>query len=1053
MKYNYNNNKGVFKYCTLFIFILLFQFNTSAVFAAETKLENSEEEISTDILEKTITGIVTDESGNPLPGAAIIAKGESGGVQSDFDGNYSITVTDATATLIISYLGYLTQEVLIGDQNQVNVTLIQDANELDEVVVIGYGTSQRKDVTGAISSVNIENSPVSMQPTTNVLQTLKGTVPGVSVGMTTGAGGTPSLLIRGQNSLSSGNNPLIVLDGMIFSGSLSEIPNDDIATIDVLKDASSAAIYGSRAANGVIIITTKIGKSEKPTFTLNHYTGIQNQTRTFETMKGQEFLDFRAYNLGLSGQEDLSIEGILGEKELEAYNAGHQMDWIDEVTQFAPIQNTQLSVSGRTKKTNYYISGAYLDQKGVLDGDQFKKVTVTAKFENKITDWLKVGVNAYYNQRDYTGFTPQMYMASYYTPYSYRWLEGREGEVQQRNPTSSFLYNPYTNFYNDDLNKAWGIRATGYVEAKIPKIEGLTYRFNYTGNRSESNRGFFKHEMSNVDTWDPEQVANPSRFLNDTGGWLQTGVSEGFVMDNLLTYKKSFGDHKMDALAGYTRDYRKSQLVQFSGNDFSGAGTTVLGYYGLELADPTKKSGQSNYSDTSNIGYLGRINYSYKDRYYFTGTFRRDGASVLAPGNQFVNFPGASVAWTASEEGFVKNALPKLDYLKFRVSYGQNGNQAIGNYETLANVATGQTIFGSETFNYTYPSSLANKALTWEKTTAFNLGVDFSMFDDRVSGNVDVYKSKTTDQLLIQRLPVFTGYGSVRTNIGQVDNKGVDISLSTINIRANSPSDFEWTSGFTFSLNRTKLVSITGLDADGDGVEDDDTGSNWYIGEPLGVIYNYTVDGIVQENDTEYITTYGASPGDVKIVDIDGKDADGNLTGIPDGQINADDRSIIGNSNPNFRANFANTFTYKNFELFFDFNIIAGGGKDNYYQAGNLRAFVPLLPITGNWISGREYWTPETPSNSVPRPNYTNPYGYGFYQSRGFIRLQNLSFSYNFDDKLKDVLGVKDLKLFVTGKNLWTSTDWVGLDPETAGQFGSSNPALRTFTMGIKLSF
>ncbi len=1003
-----------------------------------------------------VSGKVTDESGLPLAGVNILEKGTSNGTLTDFDGNYTIAVSQGSI-LVFSYVGMKTIEV-VGDQATVDVIMQEDAAKLDEVVVIGYGTATRKDITGSVASIKIEDSPIALQPTTNVLQTLQGTVPGVSIGAVASAGGTPGLLIRGQNSISGGNGPLIVLDGVIFDGGLNEVPSDDIASIDVLKDASSAAIYGSRAANGVILITTKRGKTGKPTINLNHYVGVQEWSRIPDMMLGEEFLDWRTYNLSLTGQQDLSIQNILDPKEYQAYQNGQQLEWFDEISQYAPIQNYQLSVSGSNDKTNYYLSGSFLDQKGVLANDSFKKPSVTAKLETKIDDWLKVGANIYYNSMDFTGISPDIYIATYYTPYSNKWLDGREGEVLDRFPTNNFLYNPFwgnpnsggSGMYDDDMDKQWGIRGTGYVEVDIPKIEGLTFRFDYTGRRNVSRLARFAHEFKFVDPDVPDQLNDPSRFLGNAGGFLRTNTSQGWVMNNLLTYKKTFGDHRVDAVLGYTRDYTRQETVQFSGADFGSAGSTVLGFYGLELANPEKKSGVSNYTDFSNVGYLARLNYSYKGRYHLTGSYRRDGYSAFAPGFKFGNFSGASIAWTASEESFIKDNIPSIDFLKFRMSYGENGNQAISPYSTLANVGGGSTVFGSQTFNTSFPSSLANKSLTWETTKSFNFGVNFSLFNNRLSGDIDIYKSETTDQLQNLQLPVFTGFGSVITNIGQVDNKGVEVSLNTINIKN---SNFEWKTGIVFSLNRNKLVSLTGLDADGDGVEDDDIGNRWFIGKSLGAIYDYTVDGIVQTEDTDYINTFGVSPGDLKIRDIDGFDDDGNLTGQPDGQINGADRSVIGYSVPNYRANISNTLTYNNFQLYFDINIIAGGGKDNYYLAGNRTAFLPIVPTVGRWIAGREYWRPDRQSNVVPRPNYGNPFGYGFWQDRAFARLQNITLSYNFNSKLKDYLGVKDLKIFVTGKNLFTETDWVGLDPENAGQVGGSSPVLKTFTAGLNLSF
>ncbi|GGW50543.1 SusC/RagA family TonB-linked outer membrane protein [Arenibacter certesii] len=1005
----------------------------------------------------TVSGTVTDANSVPIFGVNILEKNTNNGVVSDFDGNYTIIVNDPNGSLVFSYLGMKTVELKLEGRNQLNLIMEEDAANLEEVVVIGYGTSTRRDLTGSITSVSVENTPIALQPTTNVLQMLQGTTPGVNIGAISSAGGSPDLLIRGQNSINASNAPLIVLDGVIFDGSLNTIPNDDIATIDVLKDASSSAIYGSRAANGVIIITTKKGRSDKPTISFNHYTGVQDWTRVPEMKKGGEFIRWRRDNLELQGTEDLTLPQILSPKEYKAYNEGHQLNWFDEVTQFAPIQNYQMSVSGRTDKTNYYISGGLLNQHGVLDNDNYEKFNLTAKLDNDITNWLSIGLNMYYDSSDYSGASPQMSIATWYTPYSYKYIEGYD-DVLDRYPTNSFLYNPYwgqpqfgeAGYYDDDLDKRWGIRGSGFLDIDIPFIKGLSYRLDYTQSRRVNDQGFFHHEFGEVNTDNPEEIENPDRFLNKAYGYKRTDTGNSWVLNNLLKYNNTFGDHRIDVLLGYTRDKTINEMVEFSGSDFSDAGTSVLGFYGLDLADPTKKGGKTSISEFSNVGYLSRINYSFNNKYHLTATYRRDGYSAFAEGSKFGGFPGVSVAWTVSEEGFMRNTLPKFEYLKLRASYGKNGNQGIGPYQTLANVGGGQTVFGDQTFNYSYPSSLANKSLSWETTTALNLGANFSFLDGRISGDIDLYKSETTDLLLNRNLPIITGYNSVRTNLGRVDNKGIEVTLNTINIKT---PEFQWGTGVVFSLNRNKIASITGLDADGDGFEDDDIGNRWFIGKSLGAVYDYTVDGIVQTEDTEYINTYGFQPGDLKIRDINGEDEEGNLTGQPDGQITAADRSIIGYTAPNFRANMSNTLTYKNFQFYFDLNFVAGGGKDNYYLAQNRTAFQGTVPTVGNWLAGREYWMPDNQSNKVPRPNYGNPFGYGFWQSREFLRLQNVSLAYNFDNRVKDLLGVNELKLYVSGKNLFTKTNWVGLDPENAGTIGSSNPVMRTFTLGVNLSF
>lgn len=983
----------------------------------------------------TVTGTVTDPSSVPVLGVNILEKNTTNGVVTDFDGNYSIKVADANATLVFSFLGLKTEEVKLDGRNQLSVVMEEDASKLDEVVVIGYGTSTNRDLTGAVSSVKIENSPIANMSNVNVVEALRGTTPGVNIGAVTSAGESPSILIRGQNTITAGNSPLIVLDGIIFSGNLNEINTNDVASFDILKDASSAAIYGSRAANGVIVITTKRGQYGKPVIGINNSTGIQSWSKRPDMRTGEDFIRWRRDNAEIRGKEDLTLPAILFPLELKAYNEGHTLDWYDEVTQFAPITNTQISVSGKTDKTNYYVSGNILDQKGILVNDNYKQFSLTSKLDFTINDWLKAGINGYYSSSDYSGIAPDLYDATYMSPYGYKYVEGYDNQIHRFPSTTSTLVNPFWDTLPEDLDKRYSVRSIAYIQVDL--VPGLSYRIEGTAYRGVTSTGRFTHEQSFINTLEPSQIEDASNFLSSANGFKRDDFSLGYVLNNLLTYKKDIGNHRFDALAGYTRDFTRSEFTEAGATDFSGAGTTVLGWYGLDLADPTKKIVETGRTEYSNVAYLGRLNYVYGNKYHVTFNYRRDGYSGFAEERKFGDFPGAAIAWTVSEENFAKN----IGYLKLRASYGKNGNQAVDPYETYARVGTGSTVFGNKTFNYSFPASLANKELTWETTTAINLGANFSFLNDRLSGDINVYKSKTEDQLLIRNIPIMTGYESVLTNIGQVDNKGIEVQLNSINLQTDS--GFQWETGLAFWMNRNKLASLYGEDADGDGIEDDDTGNGWFIGESLGAAFDFTPDGIVQADDLEDIATYGYAPGDLRFKDLN-----------QDGVINADDRSIIGNKDPRYNLNISNTLTYKNFQLYFDINYAAGGGSDNYYIAENVYGLDPgrLVPEVANWLN-REYWMPDYPSETTVRPNYGNPFNYGFWQSHAFLRLQNVSLSYNINEDILNKLGMKSLKLYISGQNLITLSDWVGLDPESAGHIAGSNPGMKTVSIGLNTSF
>ncbi len=1004
--------------------------------------------------ESTVTGVVRDASGATLEGASITVKGNRKGATTDAFGKFTVQAS-ANAVITVSMSGYAAQTLNVKTGGQMTIVLQQESGNLNEVVVVGYGTQRRRDLTGAVRKISIEESPVNTMTNVSPLQAIQGT-PGVNIGPVGVAGGAPSVLIRGQRSLAASNAPLIVLDGVIFSGSLNEINTQDIASFDILMDASAAAIYGSRAANGVIMITTKRGKTGKPQISINNNYGIQSWTTRPDMRKGEDFIKWRTDNRRLAGQADLSVEKVLDAKEVIAYKAGQQIDWLDEITQFAPLNDLSVNVSGRTDRVNYYVSGGLLDQKGVIDNDNFKKYTVTAKLDAKITSWLDFGMSLYHSTRNYSGTPPDMAQATIGTPYAYKWKDEKLG-ILDRYPTPANLINPYwgdansPGLYDDNLEKYASTRIIGYLSADIPYVKGLNYRVNINRYRSELVSGSFRHETYFVNPDNPADIANPAKYLASTYGSMANLLTNTWEMQNLLTYKRKFGAHSVDALAGYQRDYSTNSRVGTSATDFASAGTTVLGYYGLNLGNPANQRVSSTINELANLAYLGRLNYNFKDKYYLTMNYRRDGYSAFAPGNKFADFYGGAVAYAISEEEFFKNALPKVDYLKFRMAYGQNGNQGIDPYETLANVASGTTVFGPTSSLFIYQSSLANQKLSWEKTTTLNGGLNFAMFNNRISGDLNIYTSKTTDQLLTRSLPFVTGFGSVRTNIGRVDNRGVEVSLTGVILAPTKQDGIRWETTVNYWMNRNKIVSLTGVDANGDGIEDDDIGNRWFIGHPIGAIYDYRVDGIVQTGDADYISKYGAKPGDLKILDINGTVRD---DASPDGKINSLDRTIVGYVQPRFSWSMSHTLNYKQWQLYVNFNSIVGGGSSNYYMAGNstynLTAFGNNQQQ--NWLN-LQYWTPETPTNTFTRPNYSNPYGHSYPRERTFVRIQDLSLQYALDQKQLSKLGMSGVRIFVSAKNPVLFTNWLGMDPENGGALGRTNPLFRTVNFGTNINF
>lgn len=1012
-----------------------------------------------------IKGKVTDaQTGESLIGVTV--KASSGAaVATDINGAYSINA-DGKGTLTFSFLGYAANTVNINGQATVSVKLSTSNKQLTEVVVVGYGTQKRKDLTGSIASVKLEDGPKADVPYVNPLEAVQGT-PGINVGPSTAAGASPNIVIRGQSSITASTAPLIILDGVIFNGDLNEINMNDVASYDILKDAASTSIYGSRSQNGVLSITTKRGRSDKPQINFNAYYGRQSWTRVPQMRQGQDYIQWRQ-DLAAAKGSPTDINSVFGTAPyiLRAIKEGHTMNWLDDIQQPAPIQSYDVSVSGRTDKTNYYFSAGYINQKGVVYNDKYSKPNITLKLENNITDWLTLGINGYYSQRDYSGIAADLYMATYMSPYSYKYIDGTTDQLQRYPEGLASNYNPYwgnpsnktLGSVDDNMERYASTRGTGFVNIRFPFLKGLSYRLNVNGERSTANIANFHHEQYEVNTLLATDIANPSKFLPNAYGNKSSATTTTYLFDNLLSYVQNFGGHHVDALIGYTRDNTKTETLTAGGSDYGAFGTTTLGYFGLQSA--TTKDVTSRYLENANIAYIGRLAYNYKSKYYAQVSFNRGGYSAFAPGKKFGNFPGASLAWAASEEDFMKK-VTWLNNLKVRASYGETGNQGVAPYATQSTVATtvgsagypspGYTVFGGTPAQYSFPSQLGNANLTWEKTSAFNLGVDFAIFNNRLSGTIEVYRGKTTSLLYNSNLSPVNGYSTALTNVGEVQNKGIELTLNSVNFK--TASGFRWESGFAFWLNRNKLVHLTGIINPATGLENDDTGNSLFIGKSLGAIYDYTFDGIVQTDDKAYMAANtGYLPGDVKFKDING-----------DGKITAADRSVIGYSKENYNMNLSNTFTYKNFQLYFSINAIIGGGKDNFFISSNTRSLNPGAVQIGNWIN-LPYWTPTNPSNQYPRPNYGNTNSYGFYQSRTFARLQNVAFSYLFPKTITDRLKMSNLKLYVSGTNLLTATGWTGLDPANGAQIGGnggspnasvnqSTPILRAITFGLNAGF
>ena len=996
-----------------------------------------------------VGGTVTDsQTGQVMPGVNIVVKGATVGTITDANGKYALSVFDRNAVLVFSFIGYATLEIPVADQSIVNAALSSRSQALDEVVVIGYGTAKRKDFSGSVSSMKMENTPVSLLPNINAFESLKGNIAGLNIGAVNAAGGDPSILIRGQNSIRGSNFPLIVLDGVIFSGSLTDINPNDIATIDVLKDAVSSAVYGSRSSNGIIAVTTKKGKTAKPTITFNASTALQQWQDKPVPMNGTQWFEY--VNAGRRAPEGTT--SWMYQQVLDNYNAGKEVKWMDVISQTGVVQNYQVAISGAPGGVNYYLSTSYDDNKGIVIGENFNRISVNGKLSANITSWLQIGADANFTKKDYSGITANISQALNMIPYGSMYRDDL-GNLEKWPRQEGFEY----------INPLWGVndglidnrdvrqnyRLNTYVLLTAPWIKGLTYRFNFQNNLNQQETGSFTHEGYNVAEGSVYNAARyaPSTiqsFLTKASGSQGNYSTYNYVFDNILNYNKTFSKHNVDITIVATRDYSQSKSETMTGSDFLALGNSSLGYWGLQLASTQKLD--LNVSEGANIGYLGRLNYSFNDKYLFTGSFRRDGASVFGTNKKWGNFAAAGLAWRISNEEFIKNFEP-LNSLKIKLSWGQNGNQGVSPYSTLARVTSGSpsgiryefSNTGSQIFYGMVQNNMANSYLGWESTEKWNGGFESAWFKNRLFVDLDAYFSKTTEEIYTPSIPSMNGFTSITSSLGEVRNNGVELVLKTINIQK---SEWYWSTYITYWLNRNKLVTLTGQDLNKDGKEDDQIASGMFIGYPLGSIYGYVQDGIIQVDDVEYKAMPGASTidGYPKYKDINN-----------DGKITAADRQILGYPQENFRLNMSNTVSYKNFELY---TMIAGifGGND-YYLKSN--AFAYMSNGLDNNMPYIPYWKSDRPSSKYPAAYFKGDGGkFLGLQSRSFVRIQNITLSYALRQEWLNKVKFNSLKIFITASNPIIISDWVGGDPEIGtGAYDGSLPVASTYSFGINTSF
>ncbi len=1026
--------------------------------------------ISTQFLhaQQSLSGRVTsEEDGEGIPGVNILIKGTSSGTVTDVDGNYSLNAA-SDVTLVFSAIGFTTQEISVNNRSVIDVSMLLNIEALDEVVVVAYGAVKKRDLTGSISSV--KGKDMEKVAVTSLDQALQGRAAGVQVTQVSGRpGGETSIRIRGSSSVNAGNEPLYVIDGMLITSSnndlssggaagpslnaLASINPSDIESIEILKDASATALYGSRGANGVVLITTKRGKAGRTSITLDSYYGVQEITNTLDLLNGEEFATYmNAYNDEVGFPADV--------RYLIPENIGEGTDWQEAIFREAPMMSHQLTVAGGDDGTSYSVSGGYFRQDGIILNSDFERATFRTNLDKNIGERFKLGTRVNLSQINSRGVLTgaqspsaglllpgSVSSAVLFTPTLPVLDENERGGWTYEDDRGRNLPNPVADAQDtDNISKNTRIIASVFGEMEL--VDGLVFKTNLGIDAfSVKENRFVPNYLKRTEPNNGEAV-------------ISTVDGQSWLTEFTFNYKKEFNaDHKLDALAGYTRQgFNSERLFAFT-LDFA---DNRLGYHnlsaGLNPQPPT--SGESEWGIVS---YLARINYNFKSKYLLTANARVDGSSRFGENSKYGFFPSVALAYNVGDEDFVQN-MGLFESLKLRTSYGVIGNSDITSFNSLATVGP----LGEGTFNNTLPYigvepyRLPNPELRWERTGQFNVGLDMAFLKGRILVTTDYYIQSTTDLLLETPVPRTSGFNSFFNNIGALRNEGIELAINGIVI---DNKNFSWKSDFNISSNRNEIVELADEnDIPAPGVLAVPTG--WSIireGEPLGTFFGLIADGIFQSDEeaenSPRLLGQSAVAGERKYRDVNGRDENGELTGQPDGVINQDDRVIIGRAQPKFTWNFINSFSYKGVDLSVFIQAVHGNDIVNAYRF-ELEALTSETNVYRDAFLQR--WTEDNPSNQFRKlaPTDANAFSTAQVEDGSFIRFKNINLGYTLPRKVLDRLKLTNLRAYVSVNNLLTLTDYTGYDPEV-NAFGQNAllqgidyggyPIARTFIAGVQI--
>lgn len=972
-----------------------------------------------------VSGTVTDEKGEALPGVNVLVKGTTIGTTTDAAGKYALEVPDASSILVFSFIGYVSQEVQVGNRTVIDLTLAQDVQALEEVVVVGYGTVKKSDLTGAVGSVN--SDAIARTNPVQAARVLQGQVAGVNVNKINSRPGSDYTIdIRGVHSISYSSEPLVVIDG-VMGGRLSTLNPSDIETIDVLKDASATAIYGARGANGVIIVTTKKGKPEKTRVTYDGYVGVKIPNFLPDMMTAQEF--YRAYN-DVVKAENPSANPQFTSTEIANVEAGRSVDWVDEVTDPSPQTSHVIALSGGNENTTHYFSAGYLNENGNLLNTGYKRYNLKGSIDSKLGEVVRVGFNTYYtnstlnlgsNETLRGAYrvrpTGSIYFKDVVNPaetndkdvngYAF-WMGIKDTQIQ--NPILEVQKDNY-----QDETKVSSFLGNAYVE--LTPVKGLSVRSSFSASSYNSRRGEFRGQDSKA-RLNKLPIASTTNMFNSSYTW-----------DNILTYKLKMDQHEMTVTAGQSAFYERFETYGVNVENLP----YNSGWYALNTA-PIINGVSSSLVERSILSYMGRVNYIFKDKYLLTLTGRYDGSSVLAAGNKWAFFPSAAIAWRLGDETFIRD-LNMFSDLKLRVSYGRVGNDVVPPYSTQAYLTqTAYDFGGTPAFGYA-PNNIGNSDLRWENSEEFNVGLNFGFANNRILIDAEYYNKVTNDLIQNVALPTSTGFGTVTANVGKLLNRGIEISINTVNIEK---AGLRWTSTINFSSNHNEILELYG------GTVTRDIANRLFVGESLRTNFYYKFAGIWQLDEEEEAKKYGQVPGSVKVVDQNG---DGKISSAAD----ADDRVVLGNELPDWLGGITNNFFYKNWDLSFFIYTRQGVQFRSQMLSGT---FGELGSARYNRLD-LNYWTKDNPTNDYFGVWQPNPYREAIqYKDASFWRVQYITLGYTLPSRLLERARIDNLRFYIKADNplLFTKEKNVWMDPEfNSGTYQDDVP-FSTVMFGVNLS-